>query len=208
MLEKLPDAIGHALHDVRAGLEKILGHRLDPEGRRRTLALSSPDFVDHGPLPRACTADDDDPTSPALRWTGVPPGAAALLLIVEDADAPAPHPLVHAIVTGLDPRDGGLDAGTLDDALRLPPPGRLGRNSFLQSKWLPPDPPPGHGPHRYVFQVFALGAGGPLDDPAGRDDVIDAVERRALAWGEIVGVYERPDGKVEDLDAAPPLATA
>ena len=26
----------------------------------------------------------------------------------------------------------------------------------LSATYLPPDPPPGHGPHRYAFQVFAL----------------------------------------------------
>ena len=32
----------------------------------------------------------------------------------------------------------------------------LGRNSFLQTAYLPPDPPTGHGPHLYAFQIFAL----------------------------------------------------
>jgi phosphatidylethanolamine-binding protein (PEBP) family uncharacterized protein len=33
---------------------------------------------------------------------------------------------------------------------------RTGRNSFLQTAYLPPDPPTGHEPHLYAFQIFAL----------------------------------------------------
>jgi phosphatidylethanolamine-binding protein (PEBP) family uncharacterized protein len=31
-----------------------------------------------------------------------------------------------------------------------------GHNSYFTHRYLPPDPPPGHGPHRYAFQIFAL----------------------------------------------------
>ena len=81
--------------------------------------------------------------------------------MVEDADAPTPHPLVHAIVVGLEPGDGALAEGALDSADHDGSGLQAGRNSYLQARWLPPDPPPGHGVHRYAFQLFALGAGAP-----------------------------------------------
>jgi Raf kinase inhibitor-like YbhB/YbcL family protein len=208
MLEKLPEFVGHALRDARAGIDQVLSRRLAPGPGTGAITLSSPDFVDHGPLPERCTADGEG-TSPALHWRDVPAGAASVVLLVEDADAPAPHPLVHAIVVDLPGEDGGLDAGSLDDELALPPPGRLGKNSWLGVKWLPPDPPPGHGSHRYVFQVFALAAGdSTFPDHAGRDAVADAVAERAIASGWIVGTYARPDGRVKDTEGAPPLAAA
>ncbi len=102
--------------------------------------------------------------SPPLQWTGLPAGAASLLLIVEDADSPTPNPLVHAIVVNL-----AADSGALAEAA-IPSQGNegaglhVGRNSTLQAAWLPPDPPPGHGVHRYAFQLFALGSVPELSD--------------------------------------------
>ena len=70
---------------------------------------------------------------------------------------------------------------------------RLGRNSYLQASWLPPDPPPGHGVHRYAFQVFALEAGARLEGEPGREAVLEAIRERGLASGCLIGTYERPD---------------
>jgi len=54
----------------------------------------------------------------------------------------------------------------------------MGRNSLLLARWLPPDPPPGHGMHRYVFPVFALAAGKPLRSTPGREALADALSAR------------------------------
>ena len=89
---------------------------------------------------------------------------------------------------------------------------RLGRNSYLQASWLPPDPPPGHGVHRYAFQVFALEAGASFDGEPGREAVLEAIREHGLASGCLIGTYERPDtsisvGDEEGVPAMlPPLA--
>jgi phosphatidylethanolamine-binding protein (PEBP) family uncharacterized protein len=81
-------------------------------------------------------------------------------------------------------------------------PGRpwvpMGRNSMLQARWLPPDPPPGHGVHRYVFQVFALGPGAALPDSPGRDALRHAVLERGLASGCLIGTFERSSGAIDE----------
>jgi Raf kinase inhibitor-like YbhB/YbcL family protein len=133
---------------------------------------------------------DGEGTSPPLSWRGLPPGTEALVLIVEDADSPTPEPLVHAIAVDIDPQRDALAEGELDnetDASDV----NLGRNSYLRQAWLPPDPPPGHGPHRYAFQLFALAAGKPFSKAPGRDEVADAVRERAIASGCLIGTYER-----------------
>ena len=71
---------------------------------------------------------------------------------------------------------------------------RMGLNSLLRAQWLPPDPPPGHGVHRYVFQVFALAphdVDDPLPDSPGRDAARSAIQRRGLASGCLIGTHER-----------------
>jgi Raf kinase inhibitor-like YbhB/YbcL family protein len=207
MLENLPDFVGHALRDQRAGLDQIVFNRLPLRGGQGAIAITSLAFVDHGPLPAACTADGAG-ASPPLQWSGVPAAATSVVLIVEDADSPTPRPLVHAIAVGLPPQDGSLRQGALANDEDAPDEARLGRNSYLQHGWLPPDPPPGHGRHRYAFQVFALGGDGPLPEAPGRDALMEVLEARAIASGLVVGTYERHDTTASNGEAVRPRGAA
>jgi phosphatidylethanolamine-binding protein (PEBP) family uncharacterized protein len=125
-----------------------------------------------------------------LRWRNVPANAVTLAVIVEDADSPTPEPLVHGIVVDIDPRELGLVEGIFSGAPATSPE-KLGLNSYLLHGWLPPDPPPGHGVHRYVFQVFAMAAGDPLSRSPGRREVAAAVRECAIAKGCLIGTYQR-----------------
>lgn len=196
MLEKLPPAVGHVLRDRRAGLEKIAFNKSGLRTGQGLLQVGSLAFADHAPIPARYTADGEG-ISPPLHWQGVPAGAASVVLIVEDADAPTGEPLVHAIVVGLPGADGSLHEGALDSPGHQGEDVHEGRNSYFRTGWLPPDPPPGHGQHRYVFQIFALAPGEDFGKTPGRDDVIEAIQERALASGMLTGTYERPDGTVK-----------
>lgn len=202
MLEKLPDAVGHALRNQRAGLDQIIFNLVGLGHGTAALKLGSLSFADHAPMPALYTADGEG-VSPPLEWRGVPAEAASLLLIVEDADAPTPHPLVHAIVVGLPPQDGALPEGALKSGDHEGLGYHVGRNSYLQAAWLPPDPPPGHGVHRYVFQLFALDADPGFGATPGREAVLEAVRSHAFASGCLVGTYLRPDGSITVDDAVP-----
>ena len=195
MLEKLPDMVGHALRDVRAGLDKIVFHRCGLRSGHGTLQLGSLGFADHAPIPARYTADGEG-VSPPLHWSGVPAGATSLVLLVEDADAPTPEPLVHAIVVDLAAADGALAEGDIRSPDHEGGDVHEGRNSYLFKGWLPPDPPPGHGAHHYAFQVFALGPGASFEGTAGRSDVLQAVQQHGLASGLLIGTYARPDGSI------------
>lgn len=199
MLEKLPDALGHALRGQRAGLDKIAFQSLDLRGGIAAIDVKSLAFGDHAPIPEQYTADGSG-VSPPLQWVGVPAAAASLLLLVEDADSPTPHPFVHAIVVGLPPEDGALAEGALESPDHPGAGYRTGRNSYLQTGWLPPDPPPGHGVHRYAFELFALAAAPDFSDAPGRDEVLDVLREHAIASGCLIGTYERPDGTIRERE--------
>jgi phosphatidylethanolamine-binding protein (PEBP) family uncharacterized protein len=157
MLEKLPDVIGHALHGVRAGLDNIVFNTLGMREGMASLALTSVAFADHAPMPPRYTADaPDEGVSPPLAMDGAAFQYASVVLIVEDADSPTPNPLVHAIVVGLPAGRWLLGRGRHSKPTNEGAGLHVGRNSALQGAWLPPDPPPGHGVHRYAFQLFAL----------------------------------------------------
>ena len=51
------------------------------------LALRSPAFSNHEPIPRRHASDGED-VAPALEWAGVPDGTEAFAVVVHDPDAP------------------------------------------------------------------------------------------------------------------------
>ena len=77
--------------------------------------------------------------------------------------------------------------------------GDVGRNSSFVEGWLPPDPPPGHGEHEYIFQLFALSEPLDLDPDPGRSALLAAMDGKVIGLGLLTGTYAR--------DAAAPLAT-
>lgn len=191
MLENVPAAVGHALSSIRPGLDKIVyaGKELAaPE----TIRVTSEAFAEGAAIPARYT-NDGAKISPPLAFTSTPTAAKSLVLIVEDADSPTPAPLCHALVWAITPGDGGFHEAALDaDAM---PPARcgavVGKNSFLALGWLPPDPPTGHGTHRYAFQVFALDTAIVLEEGTGRGALVQAMHGHVLAKGLLIGTYER-----------------
>lgn len=158
-----------------------------------TIALSSTAFANGGRLPIRFTADGDG-VSPPLLWHNVPDEAVSLALIVEDPDAPAPSPLVHALVWDLPPGNGGLAEGAIAaDGAGDPAGTDVGRNSYFTEGWLPPDPPTGHGEHRYAFQLFALTIAPDPGRNPGRTALMRAMKGNVLAAGLLTGTYSRSD---------------
>ena len=183
---------GQALRGVRAGFSGLASRRDGFAAVPETLHLTSPAFGPGRDIPANNTADGAA-LSPALAWEGEPPGTLSLVLLVEDADIPLPWPAVHAIVHGLRPGIGGLDEGAIPPRLRGPSPEGFftGRNFLGRPGWTPPAPPPGHGPHHYVFQLFALDSVPRFDWAPGRGYLLDRIRPHVVARGVVCGVYER-----------------
>jgi Raf kinase inhibitor-like YbhB/YbcL family protein len=190
MLEKIPAGLGHALRGVRAGYEKVVTEADAFVRIADSIALESPAFEDGGSIPDRYTADGEK-LSPPLRWRGAPADAEALVLIVEDPDAPTPEPLVHLVAWDLPPDLAELPEGELKSPRHEGLDEMLGRNTYRQSAWLPPDPPKGHGPHLYVFQAFALDRRLDFIHPPNRKAVVEAMRGHVLTKGVLVGTYER-----------------
>jgi hypothetical protein len=192
MLEHVPSWLGRALSGVRAGADKLAVVRSGLGDGVPAMTLTSPAFADGARLPERFTADGAG-ASPPLTWGTPPEGTARLALLVEDADSPTPEPLVHAVVWGLAPDAGRLAEGEIAADGEGGCGGRdVGRNSYRREGWLPPDPPTGHGNHRYVFQLFALDATvtDPGPDP-GRSALVAAMKGHVLGAGVLTGLYGR-----------------
>ncbi len=191
MLEHVPAWLGAMLKNVRAGHAKLAIVQHDLANGVPRIDLSSPAFADGARLPERFTADGAG-VSPPLVWGDVPPETSSLALLVEDADAPTPSPLVHALVWNLPPGERRLEEGAISADGSGGPDGRdVGKNSYLGEGWLPPDPPTGHGSHDYVFQLFALSRTPDLESNPGRTSVAEALQGHVLAAGLLVGTYSR-----------------
>lgn len=208
MLEHIPHWLGAAFRNVRAGHAGLTVARAELSlAGVASIDLTSPAFSSGSRLPERFTADGEG-ASPPLVWGEVPDGTASLALIVEDADAPTARPLVHAIVWNLPASERRLAEGAIRANGDGGPDGRdVGRNSFGGEGWLPPDPPTGHGPHDYVFQLFALSGHPDPGATPGRGAFADAIAGRVLAAGVLVGTYSRGEDAPVGLGAAG-LATA
>ena len=190
MLEHVPHWLGQMMRGVRAGAEKLVIAQPGLSGDRPPLTLTSPAFADGARLPIRFTADGEG-SSPPLTWDQPPAGTAGFCLLVEDPDAPAPSPLVHAVVWAIPPEERRLAEGAIAADGWNAPAQDVGLNSFRGEGWLPPDPPTGHGQHSYAFQLFALSDLVALAADPGRAQVVEAMAGRVLASGMLVGNYSR-----------------
>jgi hypothetical protein len=145
------------------------------------LSVRSESFQHGDPVPVRHALEGEN-LSPPLSWSGLPDATRSLALICEDPDAPSGS-FVHWVGWGIDPGAGRLGEGEFS-------PGE-GRNDFGNTGYDGPGPPPGHGPHRYFFRVYALDAEPGLEPGASRDELAAAIEGHVLAAGELIGTYER-----------------
>jgi Raf kinase inhibitor-like YbhB/YbcL family protein len=190
MLEKIPAGVGRVLKSVRAGAEDLAIADTELTGVNAVIEVSSPAFSYNEMLPVQYTADGAG-VSPPLEWRCVPGDAQAVVLLLEDADSPTAQPLVHAIVWDLPGADGSLPEGALPTHRRDADTDAMGKNSYLAPTYLPPDPPPGHGAHRYVFQIFALDIAPRFDQPPGRTVLLERIRDHVIAKGLLIARYER-----------------
>ncbi|WP_037607109.1 YbhB/YbcL family Raf kinase inhibitor-like protein [Streptacidiphilus rugosus] len=187
--------LGRLLVDRRAG-ETHLAWNLPNLQGPDLLSLTSVEFGDGDSmaLPHCAKRVGGGDVSPQLSWTPPPAGTAQLLLVVEDVDVPIAKPAVHCVAL-VDPDIGRLEPGAL--AAKRPAAGVRVLRSTLGRGYHGPGPIKGHGPHRYVFQLFALAhpLGGDVTatppDRARPRVLLPSVGSPVLGRGRLTGVYER-----------------
>ena len=95
--------------------------------------------------------------SPDLNWSGAPEGTQSFALTMYDPDAPTGSGWWHWVVYDIPATATGLALGAgAAGGAGLPPGAKLGRTDFGSHEYGGAAPPPGDGPHRYVFTLYAL----------------------------------------------------
>ncbi|MEZ6074018.1 MAG: YbhB/YbcL family Raf kinase inhibitor-like protein [Pirellulales bacterium] len=162
--------------------------------------LTSTAFDDGQTIPDLYTGVGKD-VSPPLAWSHVPQGTKSLAVICDDPDAPTrarprpEGPWVHWCIYNIPADVSDLSEGVpRQSKLEQPAGARQGANDFPSENvgYRGPMPPPGSGPHRYRFTIYALDA--VLDLPAAsanKKSLLRAMEGQILGESQLVGVYER-----------------
>lgn len=145
----------------------------------RGFHLTSPAFRPGAAIPSQYTCDGGDISLP-LRFSGVPPQAKELVLLMRDPDAPSGN-FVHWALAGISPSTTQLQAGGV--------PGQVvpGRNSFGRLGYKGPCPPRGDKSHHYVITLNALGGRSGLTPGF----TADQLQTAAVGIATLIGTYRR-----------------
>lgn len=154
-----------------------------PPPAASTIRLFSPILQPGSTIPRQFTCSGQN-LSPPLSWTGVPPGAAELAIVIRDLDAPG-GVFVHWVALGLDPHSTGIAAGA------VPPGVRQARNGFGTVGYTGPCPPPGDRAHRYATTVYALGRADGLPNGVDSNTALATINQSSIAQGNLQATFAR-----------------
>ena len=181
--------LGVVVRNRRARKHALVWERPDLQAPEN-FTLTSPAFDHEAPIPEKHRGRIRGANiSPALDWTPPPAGTAELVLIVQDPDVPFGKPATHALALGIDPSLDGIPENAL--ANPSPIPGiRHGKGALGRRGWAGPMPVRSHGPHAYVFQLFALDQAAGLPDSFTLGDVIAAITGHVIGRARLDGTYE------------------
>ncbi|WP_353662979.1 YbhB/YbcL family Raf kinase inhibitor-like protein [Hydrogenimonas sp. SS33] len=131
--------------------------------------------------------------SPGLSWHGEPKGTKSFAVTVYDPDAPTGSGWWHWLVFNIPARVHSLPrgAGSSDGSL-LPKGAVQSVTDFGKPGYGGACPPPGDGPHRYIFTVYALDVAKlPLKPDTPPAMVGYMIEKHALAKASLMAYYGR-----------------
>jgi Raf kinase inhibitor-like YbhB/YbcL family protein len=134
-----------------------------------------------------------DDVSPQLSWSGFPPETKSFVVTCYDPDAPTGSGFWHWAVLDipLEITELATNAGSQDGAL-LPDGVVVINNDAGLPGFLGAAPPPGHGPHRYVFAVHAMSV-----EQVGVDNTVSNAVAGFTMFGSVIAratitpTYER-----------------
>ena len=152
------------------------------------LTITSTAFTHGEAMPQRHTCEGTD-ASPPLAWSGSPPNAKSLVLIVDDPDAPDPGApkmtWVHWLLYNLPVHGKGLAEGVQ----ALPEGAMEGINDWKRTGYGGPCPPIGR--HRYFHKLYALDVVLPDLGRPDKPKLEGAMQGHIVAQATLMGTYQK-----------------
>ncbi|MEY9847314.1 YbhB/YbcL family Raf kinase inhibitor-like protein [Streptacidiphilus sp. MAP5-3] len=158
-----------------------------------SITVTSDDISDGAVLPDAQVYAHGN-TSPQLRWSGAPAGTKSFAVTCYDPDAPTGSGFWHWTVFDIPADVTELPTGAGSGDFKGLPAGAVQvRNDYGTRDFGGAAPPPGDGPHRYVFTVYAVDQE-KLDPDADASPAVVGFNLRfhAIGRGQLIAEYEHP----------------
>ena len=156
------------------------------------LILTSPAFADGAEIPARFGAAAQNPLSPKLEWSNVPPDTVSFALIFHDPDGipnKSSEDYLHWLVFNIPASVRELPEGMPVNP-QLPDGTIQPRNRGIAG-YIGPGAPASGPLHHYTFDIFALDTRLDLGPDATRADLMKAMEGHVLAKGILVGRFHR-----------------
>ncbi len=157
-----------------------------------SFSVSSKDISDGQILPDDHVFEHGN-VSPQLSWSGAPAGTRSFAVTCFDPDAPTGSGFWHWAAFDIPAEVTELSRGAgSDDFAGLPAGAKQARNDYGQQGFGGAAPPPGHGPHRYIFAVHALDVAELGPEPGSPPAVVGfSMFGHTLGRAVLAAVYEQ-----------------
>ncbi len=159
--------------------------------------VTSTDITNGQPLPSSHASGimgaGGEDRSPQLSWSGFPSETRSFAVTCFDPDAPTQSGFWHWAVANIPASVTELpsDAGSFDQP-NLPAGAVTLNNDAGKAGYIGAAPPPGHGPHRYIFTVHAVDADHLDVDPSASPAFLGFnLFSHTLARGVIIASHEQ-----------------
>ncbi len=162
--------------------------RADGQPRGPSLELRSNSFEGDAIPTRYSNCKGQDDISPELSWKAGPDHTQSFALIVFDKNSPLGFKFTHWVLYDIPPDKRDLPENTPKQE-QLPDGSRQGNNDYDRIGYVGPCPP-GHSPHHYVFDLYALDTKQSLPPGSSKKQVLKAMKEHVLASGELIGSYQ------------------
>jgi Raf kinase inhibitor-like YbhB/YbcL family protein len=168
-----------------------------PRANASPFALSSVDIREGGVVPDQFVYDQNGCNgrnlSPALTWQDPPADTKSFAITMFDPDARGGKGWTHWAVLNIPAKENALLSGVGTPGHPLPAGAVALPNSWGDSVYGGPCPPPGDKPHHYVFTIYALPKETlSYDQSTDGWPLIDWLSQQSLAKASITATYQRP----------------